>query len=57
MQRVEIISNKSVEDDVTQALEEYVPDIYTRSFRLFMAAEEMTVSLEIQLGLRKILCL
>ena len=28
MQRVEIISNKSVEDDVTQALEEYVHEFY-----------------------------
>ena len=34
MQRVEIISNKSVEDDVTQALEEYVPDILYTKFPL-----------------------
>lgn len=27
MYRVEIIANKSVEDDITEALEQYVPDI------------------------------
>ena len=34
MQRVEIISNKSVEDDITQALEEYVPNILYTKFPL-----------------------
>lgn len=34
MYRVEIISNKSVEEEITQALEEYVPDILYTKFPL-----------------------
>lgn len=34
MYRIEIISNKSVEDDITETLEEHIPDILYTTFPL-----------------------